>query len=81
MAADEDGPENNIIEYSIICDYGEDGSDFGFLIDANSGDLRFNNTMGENYEDYDCIINVSEYFQDVVSGMHLPFPGNKSRCG
>ena len=59
MATDEDGPENNIIEYSLYCDYGEDSSNFGFEIDANTGDLRFNASMGETERDYECIILVS----------------------
>ena len=54
-ATDDDGEDNNVIEYSIYCDYGEDGSDFGFFIDSNS-DLRVNTTMGETDQDFECII-------------------------
>ena len=57
-ATDADGEENNVIEYGIYCDYGEDSSNFGFSIDANS-DLRVNTTMGETERDYECIILVS----------------------
>ena len=57
-ATDEDGADNNVIEYSIYCDYGEGGSNFGFLIDAASGVLRVNTSMGETDRDYECIILV-----------------------
>ena len=55
-ATDADGANNSVIEFSIQCDYGEEGSNFGFSIDAASGDLRINNTMGEIERDYECII-------------------------
>ena len=55
VATDADGPENNVIEYGIVCDYGDESSSFGFEINTN-GDLRVNTTMGETFQDYECII-------------------------
>ena len=67
VASDEDGPGNNIIEYSIFCDYGEDSSNFGFIINAENGDLGFNTSMGETDRDYECIILVSTYSEYIIN--------------
>ena len=57
-ATDADGANNNVIEFSINCDYGEQDYNFGFEIDENSGELRINNTIGEIENDFDCTIFV-----------------------